>query len=229
MYKAILFDMDGTLTDTMRLQPYLIHKYLLSGSNEILFAEVQRKMAAIYYHNKFTWFKPKTPIYYSKIFNISIFKMLLYSPIMGFQYWRALHQERIFPSTQQVITNLRKAGLKVGLVTNGTNFEVNLKIPSIINEFDFQVTASDVNKKKPDPEMIIKGMKKANLHHPKEILYVGDTLVDMLAARNAGCDFALVTTGTFGPEVVKIGTDKPNNIFSNLKELETFILVKNRI
>lgn len=225
-YSTILFDMDGTITDTMRLQPLLIKKYFLSDSNSISFGEVQRKMASIYYYNNYTWFKPKTPIFFAKIFQKPLLRMISVSPIMAFQYWRALQHEQTFPSAPSVITNLRKKGLKVGLVTNGTNFEVKLKIPSIFKLFDFQVTASDVSKKKPNPEMIIIGMKKA-LSTPEDTLYVGDTLVDMLAAKNAGCDFALMTTGTFGAEVVKIGKQKPQQIFSSLQKLEDFILNPN--
>ena len=66
-------------------------------------------------------------------------------------------------------------------------------------------------------------MKKAKAK-PEETLYVGDTLVDFLASKNAKTQFALVTTGTFGPSVVAIENEKPQNIFQNLTELEKFVL-----
>lgn len=215
--------MDGTITDTMRLQPYIVKKFLLGNSKDISFRNVQRKMASIYYRNDYTWFKLKTPIYFAKVFNISIFKMILFSPIMGFHYWRAIKHERLFKETCEVIENLKRNGVLVGLATNGKNYEVKLKIPTISDKFKILVTASDVTKKKPDPEMILKGIKKAGVD-ASETLYVGDTIVDALASSNANTQFALMTTGTFGPEVVAIGKNKPKNIFSNLKELETFVL-----
>ena len=181
--------MDGTLTDTMRLQPYLINTILLN--KQISFRETQRKMASIYYYNKYTWFKPRTPILFSKVFNISIFKMFFYLPLLVFQYWRALKQERLFKDSQEIIKSLKEKNLIVGLATNGTDFEVNIKIPSLIklNLFDLKVTSSDVTHKKPNPEMILKGIKKAGVS-ANETLYVGDTIVDFLASKNAKTSFA---------------------------------------
>ncbi len=213
--------MDGTITDTMRLQPFIIKAFLLN--NKISFRETQHKMASIYYHNKFTWFRPKTPILFSKVFGISIFRMMFLSPIIVLQYWRALRKERTFKDTESSLKLLKEKGYIVGLATNGTDFEVALKIPSIVNLFDLRVTSSDVTNKKPNPEMILKGMKKAGVR-PEDTLYVGDTLVDFLASKNASTKFALVTTGTFGADMVKIGKEKPQNIFQNLTQLTEFIL-----
>jgi HAD superfamily hydrolase (TIGR01509 family) len=214
--------MDGTLTDTMRLQPYLIKNILLSKST-ISFIDVQKKMASIYYRNKFTWFKPKTPILFAKVFKISVFRMFLFTPILILQYWRALQKERLFNDCEVVLKILKDKKYLIGLATNGTDFEVEIKIPSIVNFFDFKITSSDVTHKKPNPEMILKGINKAGVQ-PNETLYVGDTVVDFLASKNAKTHFALMTTGTFGPEVVNIGKEKPSHVFSNLQELKNFIL-----
>ena len=145
------------------------------------------------------------------------------SPIIVLQYWRALRKERTFKDSESSLKLLKEKGFIVGLATNGTDFEVALKIPSIINLFDLRVTSSDVTHKKPNPEMILKGMKKAGVR-PEDTLYVGDTLVDFLASKNASTKFALVTTGTFGADMVKIGKEKPQNIFQNLTQLTEFIL-----
>lgn len=213
--------MDGTITDTMRLQPFIIKTFLLR--NKISFRETQHKMASIYYHNNFTWFKPKTPILFSKVFGISVFRMIFLSPLLILQYWRGLQKERIFKDSEAILKLLKEKGYIIGLATNGTDFQVGLKIPSIASLFDLRITSSDVTHKKPNPEMILKGMKKAGVK-PEETLYVGDTLVDFLASKNASTHFALVTTGTFGADVVVIGkNEKPQNIFQNLTQLSEFI------
>ena len=219
--KFILFDMDGTITDTMRLQPFILRSILLK--NKFSFRETQRKMASIYYYNHFTWFKPKTPILFSKVFGISIFRMIFLFPILVLQYCLALRIERVFKDSESSLKLLREKGYIVGLATNGTNFEVSLKIPSLLNLFNLRVTSSDVTHKKPNPEMILKGIKKAGVK-AEETLYVGDTLVDFLASKNAFCQFGLVTTGSFGSDVVTIGKEKPQNIFHNLTDLTKFIL-----
>ena len=215
--------MDGTITDTMRLQPQLIRTILLK--DKLPFRETQKKMSSIYYHNKFTWFKPKTPILFAKVFGISPFRMFFYVPILVLQYWRALQTERIFKDSEPSLKELKEHGCIVGLATNGTDFEVGIKIPSLVKKdlFDLKITSSDVTHKKPNPEMILKGIQKAGVK-AEETLYVGDTLVDFLASKNAGTEFALVTTGTFGPDVVAIGSEKPKHIFANITQVKNFVL-----
>ncbi|MHA2297987.1 MAG: HAD family hydrolase [Candidatus Hodarchaeales archaeon] len=225
--KTILFDMDGTLTDTMRLQPYLFHNFLLPPSKrkELSFKEVQRRLAVIYYLNRFSWFRLSSFPLFARQFNLGYLRLLTVTPIVAVQYWRALFsRERLFPGVKESLLKLKKRGFKVGLVTNGMDFEVSRKIKSIEHLFDVRVTASDVTRKKPDPEMILKGMKKV-MTNKEETLYVGDTIVDMKAAYNAGCKFALMATGTFGPAVVKIGSRKPELVFNSIQELVDWILV----
>ncbi|MFW9996370.1 MAG: HAD family hydrolase [Candidatus Odinarchaeota archaeon] len=220
-FKTILFDMDGTLTDTMRLQPYLVYNNLITAKTrkKMTFREVQRRLAVIYYLNNFSWFKLRSFPLFVRQFQMSYLRLLLVTPILVIQYWRALFfRERLFSDVKESLLKLKEKGFTIGLVTNGTDFEVARKIKSVESMFDVRVTASDVTRKKPDPEMILKGMMKAK-SDPSRTLYVGDTLVDMKAAKNAGCRFALMTTGTFGPEVVRIGSQKPELVFDSIKKL----------
>ncbi|MHA1169223.1 MAG: HAD family hydrolase [Candidatus Hodarchaeales archaeon] len=223
---TILFDMDGTLTDTMRLQPYLVHQYLISPSlrKKLSFQDVQRRLAVIYYMNRYSWFRLSSFPLFARQFNISYIRLLVKTPVLVMQYWRALiARERVFPGVKESLQLLKENKITTGLVTNGTDFEVTKKFKTMENLFDVRVTASDVTRKKPDPEMILKGMKKAG-STPGQTLYVGDTLVDMKAAANAGCHFALVATGTFGPAVVRIGTKKPEMVFNSIKELVDHVI-----
>jgi HAD superfamily hydrolase (TIGR01662 family) len=221
--------MDGTLTDTMRLQPYLVRNYLLSSSQRknLSFQNVQERLAVIYYINKFSWFKLRSFSLFVRQFQISYVKLFFKVPIIITQYIRAIRtKERIFSDVRDSIIKIKESGLEIGLVTNGKEFEVNMKLKSIKNMFDVTVTASDVIKKKPHPEMILKGIKKLR-SNPKDTLYVGDTLVDMKAAKNANCSFALMTTGTFGPNVVRIGREKPGYVFSSVSELTDWLITSN--
>lgn len=59
---------------------------------------------------------------------------------------------------------------------------------------EFVIGSEDVRTHKPSPEGIL--MAKERFHiDKKDILYVGDNVVDGEAARNAGVDFAAVLTG----------------------------------
>ena len=61
--------------------------------------------------------------------------------------------------------------------------------------FPYAVCSDDILKPKPDPESILKFMEVANVH-PKQTIYIGDTLNDFLAARGAGVDFGLAGWGS---------------------------------
>jgi HAD superfamily hydrolase (TIGR01662 family) len=221
--------MDGTLTDTMRLQPYLVRNYLLSSAQrkKLSFQNVQERLAVIYYINNFSWFKLRSFPLFVRQFQISYVKLLIKVPIVIIHYIRAIKlKERTFVGVRVSLKKIKDSGHQIGLVTNGKEFEVNMKVKSIKDIFDVIVTASDVMKKKPHPEMILKGIKKLK-STPKDTIYVGDTLVDMKAAKNAKCAFALMTTGTFGPNVVRIGREKPVHAFKNISELTDWLITSN--
>jgi phosphonoacetaldehyde hydrolase len=57
---------------------------------------------------------------------------------------------------------------------------------------DFSVCADDVPAGRPAPHMIFACMQALRVLEPREVLVVGDTVHDVMAARNAGCPSAAV-------------------------------------
>lgn len=49
--------------------------------------------------------------------------------------------------------------------------------------------------KKPDPTIVYELMEQTGVTDKREVLYVGDSLVDIATARNAGVDVVAVTWG----------------------------------
>jgi len=83
--------------------------------------------------------------------------------------------------------------------------------------YDLLVTASDVTKNRPNPDMILLAMEKLNILDAASVIKVGDSTIDIEEGRNAGCLYNIgVTTGahtkaelstaglTFGARVSKI-------------------------
>ncbi len=71
--------------------------------------------------------------------------------------------------------------------------------------------------KKPNPEGLLLVAKALDVN-PKEMLYIGDSAHDIVAAKNAGCGSAAVLTGMGLEHVLR--AEKPDFMFDNLKELE---------
>ncbi len=102
-----------------------------------------------------------------------------------------------YPETEPLLEALRAAGRKIGIMSTKRRFRIMeaLDAHGLTGHIDTVFGMEDVSKVKPDPEGLLKlldvwGMDKS------EALYVGDTVIDGLAAKNAGLDFAAVTTGT---------------------------------
>ena len=92
---------------------------------------------------------------------------------------------RIEPYLKTLLKLLRPK-FKTAIATNRTNTMPHvLKAHSLENEFDLVVTAMDVRRPKPDPEMLINILSHFRIA-PDEAIYVGDSELDEQAAKAAG-------------------------------------------
>ncbi len=153
------------------------------------------------------------------------------------------HQEgdNLYPGVREIFKELREKGFKIGLVTTKKREEALAsleKYPEI--EYDVLIGGDDVKNQKPDPEPIEKACDMLNIN-PKEAVYVGDHKVDIKAGLSAGCDTIGLTTGVHGEkdleevktEKVEIKNDIRDILPVVLKEAEevekTLKIPKNRI
>jgi phosphonatase-like hydrolase len=85
-------------------------------------------------------------------------------------------------------------------------------------DFDALVTASEVEKNRPNPDMILFAMKKFNITDGKSIVKVGDSAIDIEEGQNAGCGLSIgITTGAHTRE--QLATANPDHIIDNLIDL----------
>lgn len=92
---------------------------------------------------------------------------------------------RIEPHLKALLKSLRPK-YKTAIATNRTNTMPHvLKAHGLEAGFDLVVTAGDVSRPKPDPEMLIAILTYFNIA-PDEAIYVGDSELDEQAAKAAG-------------------------------------------
>lgn len=85
-------------------------------------------------------------------------------------------------------------------------------------EFDSLVTATDVGKNRPNPDMILFAMEQFDITDGSEVVKVGDSIIDIEEGRNAGCIFNVgITTGAHTYE--QLQSANPEYIIDNLLEL----------
>lgn len=93
-----------------------------------------------------------------------------------------------FPFAEPMLVELRKMGLKIGILTNGRSYSQRNKIRLLdIEPFvDEIVICADLGVQKPDPKPFEVMSEKIGIE-PQELLFVGDNpLNDVEASRNAG-------------------------------------------
>lgn len=109
-----------------------------------------------------------------------------------------------YPGVLLCVRQWKEQGYKLGVVTT----KYRHRIEGILEKyketelFDIIIGGDSVRYPKPDPEGLLQVVEIWNLSK-KEVLYVGDSLVDARTAQAAGVDFAGVTTGTTTKEALE--------------------------
>lgn len=107
----------------------------------------------------------------------------------------------LFPDTIKVLSDIKNNGNMIGILTT----KIHRRIESILNKFglseitDIIIGADDVKNLKPDPEGLLAIMDSLKIDK-KDLLYIGDTVIDAKTAKSAGVDFFGITTGTTGKD-----------------------------
>jgi pyrophosphatase PpaX len=208
--KAIIFDVDGVLIDSNRI---IID----------LFKETAKKM------------KLKVPS------DSDIVKLMGQSlednikflwPNCNVKLFAKKYREKFgkiniptFEGTIESIGELKKSGLKLGIVSGKKRFylEKNLKDAGFnLDLFDVIISAEDSKEHKPSPKPILIACNKIGVK-PTEIVYVGDAKFDYEAAKSAKANFVAVNHGLLSEKELKIFGVK--NIIKSVSDLPKFLRI----
>ena len=112
--------------------------------------------------------------------------------------WCAMTGERVrpFPGAFEGVRALRRAGIRTALVTNKIRplTEAFLASRGLADAFDAVLTGSDVERLKPEPDMLLSALKQLGVS-PEKAIMVGDSAYDALAGRRAGVRVCLLECG----------------------------------
>ena len=136
-------------------------------------------------------------------------------------------QVESFEGVEELITILKKANIKVAL---NTGYDINtaqLLLDKMNwkqgNQYDALITADDVENGRPHPDMILKAMEILQVKDSKNVLKVGDSVIDIEEGKNAFCGMTVaVTTGAHTKK--QLETSNPTYVLDSLSELESILL-----
>jgi len=121
------------------------------------------------------------------------------------QYYREMIKDKLepLPGVKNLIQDLKLKGFKLAIGSSGPpeNVELLLNTLNIKKCFDIIITAADVNKGKPSPDVFLIMSKKLNLR-PEHCLIIEDAPVGIEAAKRANMKCIALTT-THGQEDLK--------------------------
>jgi len=129
---------------------------------------------------------------------------------------------KLYPGVKETLDFLRENGVKIALVSNGSKSEIPkyLKYCGVSEFFQVVITSDDVAEPKPSPEPIYRAIEILKVSKEK-CLMVGDTIIDGVAARNAGIKVALIDWGIGKRE--EILNFKPDYVISSIEEIRKII------
>ena len=201
--KAILFDLDGTLLDSV---PVILKS----------FREVYDEMG-IPFDEGFVLRNIGIPLrVQGKVFGgeraeefIERYKVI----------YRRYHgqDDKLFPGTVEMLDVVRAKGYRTAVVTSKSvpSTQRTTQGAGIADKFDVMVTADDVTHPKPHPEPIVKALELLGVR-PEEAVYVGDALSDVDAAQKAGVRMAAVSWGARTREDLEARC--PGRVFDSWRE-----------
>jgi pyrophosphatase PpaX len=144
----------------------------------------------------------------------------------GVKIYRSYHYDNftelieIFPGILELLKELKRRGFKTGIVTSRLRHttEIGLKKYNMEQYFDAIVTCDDTDKHKPDPEPVNIALAKIG-SKPEEAVMIGDSMFDIICAKNAGVKAALVSWALAVSEEDKSGENAPDYILEKAEDL----------
>ncbi|MGC8631668.1 MAG: HAD family hydrolase [Thermoprotei archaeon] len=225
--RAALFDYDGTLAPVEGPKRSSITKaaqFFVSLGAEPnrslgILMEVEDEMEAQGLFNRVQWWREVARRLGVKIDEESATKLTE-------EYWETWKNESaVFPEAPSVLMNLKKGGLKLGLVAN-TDGTPGMKLSRVkkdvsLDLFDVVVIAGDdVKETKPHPHPFLYALSKLGLNADQAIFFGDDPAFDVPGAKNAGLVTAIITRSAYLKEkpdlVIGCLTEIPNLLSKSL-------------
>ncbi len=179
--KLVLFDFDGTIADTLPLSLRVVNEHAEElGFKKVTNAEVEKMkgmtVSEILAYVKVPFYRLPSLI---RLFHKEIANVIVQAPT--------------FDGMEEVLQELKESGMKLGIISssNKENILSFLRHHKLDHYFDFVYSKFNLFGK----HETIKDVLKKFSYKSREVIYVGDEVRDIEAARKASIDVIAVTWG----------------------------------
>lgn len=223
MVKALIFDLGGTLVKTDEAILEAIR--LALQENGIQFTN-REAVINVFGHSLFKDLKTAVEISYSGK-DAEDVEQKIQSCYVSFQRFfplQVLPCFKIIPQVLEGLEALRQQGKKLAVLTAFERKEADffLEWMKLKPYFDVVISTEDTLQHRPNPQSLLAAVSHLGFSK-EECLYVGDTMLDIQFARNAGIKIACVKTGAQDNTLLE--KEGPDYLVDDLKEL-VFVILK---
>jgi|SRR5690554_1064116 len=210
MYKAALFDLDGTVTDSMNLSAQaFIHTLSKHLNREYTPEQI------------FAMFGPGEKEIFQRLDPSQALEMMQ----TFLEFYRCRHNQyvKVYPGVQPLLDSLRKHMPLVIITGKGKEPAlITLNELGLTEYFDLVITGCCVNQHKPHPEGINRALSHLGVE-PDQTFYLGDSPGDMETARRAGVAAWAALWGAHHPDLLlKQNPDRafatPQDVWEEIKK-----------
>jgi HAD superfamily hydrolase (TIGR01549 family) len=190
MIKAVVFDIDGTLVDSVDLHAQAWKEAFKHFGKDVPYEQVRRQigkggdqlMPVFFSREELEEFGEKMEEYRSKIYKRDY-----------------LPRVKAFPKVRELFERIKGDGKRIALASSAKEdeLEVYKKIAHIEDLVEEATSADDADKSKPHPDIFQAALTQLNDINPAEVIVVGDTPYDAEAAGKARLRTIGVLSGGF--------------------------------
>lgn len=205
-YQAVVFDLDGTLADTIEL----ILVTFEHAMNKVLgYAESRETLRPYIGRTLMATFAELNPEHASEL-------------LQTYRAWQAEHHDEYikpFPGIVELLEKLGRTETKFGVVTAKMRDMASRGMTAVgISSLIPLLIAGEESKcHKPDPQPLLLGLEKLGVP-ANQACYIGDAVVDVQAAKAAGMTAIAVTWGS--GTVAELTACNPDYLVTDIAELE---------
>lgn len=213
MIKAVVFDLDGTLLNTINTIKHYLNRALCENDLEAVDEETVKILAG----------KGAKDLIDKGFKNggitLSQEELIRKTAVYVADYDKdPCFLTEVYDGIEEMVEGLKGKGVKIAILSNKPNSSVNYIVPQFFGEgvFDKVLGSTEDLPRKPNPEALFSILNEIGVR-PENCLFVGDSGVDMETGKNAGALACGVLWGFRGKaELTECGA---NYIVSHPKEI----------
>jgi HAD superfamily hydrolase (TIGR01509 family) len=216
--KAVLFDLDGTLVDTIGAYFELARVAASAHGFEVTEQHVRESLCS-----GGNFWKGIVPD--ARPDGAEVRRAL--SAHAAREWPRVLREQgRVLDGLVDTLDALKRKGIALAIVSGARPEVLELfRDDDLLARFDVVILGADVTRRKPDPEGIVNALDALGVA-PGDAVYVGDTPLDIRASRAAGVRAVAVLTGA--GDSALLSAHEPDRLIASHAKLDGIIAPVNR-